>query len=587
MKRVLSIFSCLGVAASVVSCSLSALALEPSATYAKAKEFTVQIDGEETGTGTIIEENNGTYTVLTCWHVMDTPGNYQITTADGSTHQVSKVENLPDVDLAIITFSSDNTYSVAELGNSATATSGFSAYVVGYPDPSPGIPERSYFTESAEIKRRLSSAKKGYQIVHSGSFTPGSSGSGMFDSEARLIAVNGQFIFEGNTGKAYGTGIPLEIYLATKNNFTVPTNVTAPQDFVSVGKRKLKQKNYQEAIAEFDKALAANPNDIKSLYSQSVANYYLQDFGAAIRNLDQVIKLNPQDVLAYSARGLNYAKYDYYERAIADYDTAIRLNPRLADVYYNRGSSYSSLKKYQNAIADYDTAIRLNPRLADAYYNRGSSYSSLKKYQNAIADYDTAIRLNPGFIDAYLSRGANYTRLKKYQNAVVDYATVIRLNPRYEAYFGRGLNYAALGKHQRAIADFNKATDLNPFLRAIFYTERGLSHAALGKYQSAIADFDKAIRRTPKYARAYFGRGLSQADLGKHQSAIADFDEAIRLIHVKSEYAPAYYYRGLSYKNINNNSNATKDFEQAAELFKQQGNTEGYQAALNQIEQLR
>ena len=43
----------------------SALALEPAAIYAKAKEFTVQIDGEETGTGTIVERRGNIYTVLT------------------------------------------------------------------------------------------------------------------------------------------------------------------------------------------------------------------------------------------------------------------------------------------------------------------------------------------------------------------------------------------------------------------------------------------------------------------------------------------------------------------------------------------
>ena len=139
MRRVLPIVSILGVVASALSYSPLASALEPSAIYAEAEEFTVQIDGEETGTGTIIENyDGGTYSVLTCWHVMDTPGNYQVKTLDGATHEVTQIENLPDVDLAIITFNSSNDYPVAEFGDSTTATSGSSAYVVGYPDPFPG-----------------------------------------------------------------------------------------------------------------------------------------------------------------------------------------------------------------------------------------------------------------------------------------------------------------------------------------------------------------------------------------------------------------------------------------------------------------
>ena len=353
MRRVLPVVSILGVAASALYYSSSALALEPSAIYAEAKEFTVQIDGEETGTGTIVENNNGTYTVLTCWHVMDTPGNYQVTTADGATYEVTNIENLPDVDLALITFSAGNVYPVAELGDSAVATSGFNAYVVGYPDPFPGVPEREYFTDSAEIQSRLTSAEQGYQIVHSGSFTPGSSGGGIFDSEARLIAVNGQFISEGNTGKAYGAGIPLEIYLATQNNFAVPTKVTAPQDPVSVGKRKLKQEDYQGAIVEFDKALAANPDDINSLHSRAIASFNLRNFNAAISDLDRVINLNLQNANAYKSRGLNYSFSGDYRSALADYNKAILLNPQDVNAYIGRGSAYGALKYYDNAIADF------------------------------------------------------------------------------------------------------------------------------------------------------------------------------------------------------------------------------------------
>ena len=61
----------LGILSTITLKSSPTLALESAEIYATAKQFTVQIDGEETGTGTIIERKNDTYTVLTCWHVMD------------------------------------------------------------------------------------------------------------------------------------------------------------------------------------------------------------------------------------------------------------------------------------------------------------------------------------------------------------------------------------------------------------------------------------------------------------------------------------------------------------------------------------
>ena len=550
VKKVLPVVAGLGIIASAFSHPLSVQALEPSEIYAKAREFTVQIDGEETGTGTIIENNNGTYTVLTCWHVMDTPGSYQIATADGATHQVTKIKNLPDVDLAIITFSSSNAYPVAQLGDSANVTSGFNAYIVGYPDPFPGVPGRNYFTDSAEIQSRLTNAEKGYQIIHSGSFTPGSSGGGIFDREARLVAVNGQFISEGNTGKAYGTGIPLEIYLTAQNNFSVTTNVTAPQDFVSVGKRKLKQKDYSGAIAEFDKALAANPDDIDSLYSRIEANVNLKNYEDMISDLDLIINLNSQDAKAYAVRGISYNELENYKRAIADFDEAIRLNPQDARAYYSRGISHGRLKNYESAIVDFDEAIRLNPQYATAYKDRGIIYSLLEDYESAIADFDEAIRLNPQDARVYYGRGVIYSILKNYESAVADFDEAIRLNPQY----------------------------------ATAYKDRGIIYSLLEDYESAIADFDEAIRLNLQDAKVYYTRGVIYGQLKDYESAIADFDEAIRL---DSQYVGAYYTRGLTYQLVGNNDFAIKDYEQAAKLYREQGNTDGYQKTIEQIEQLR
>ena len=421
MNKYLPVISILGIITTITLKPSSTLALEPAEIYAKAKQFTVQIDGEETGTGTIIERNNDTYTVLTCWHVMDTPGSYQITTADGNTHQVITVENLPDIDLAVITFSTSNTYPLADLGDSSKATSGLVAYVVGYPDPFPGVPERQYFTDSSEIQSRLTTGEKGYQIIHDGSFTPGSSGGGIFDREARLIGINGQYISEGNTGKAYGTGIPLEIYLAARNSFTTPESLTPPQDFVSEGKRKLKQQDYLGAITEFDQALASNPNDLNALSGRAEAYYWQDNFEAAIQDFNTVIQLNPDNATFLFYRGTAHGQLEEYQKAIADYNQAILLNPDDANAYNNRGNSYGNLGEEQKAIADYNQAILLDPDYAFAYNNRGISHRNLGEYEKAIADYNQAILLDPDYANAYYNRGLVYEKMGDIGKAIDDF----------------------------------------------------------------------------------------------------------------------------------------------------------------------
>ncbi|MEO0013180.1 MAG: hypothetical protein RLZZ535_1569 [Cyanobacteriota bacterium] len=105
--------------------------------------------------------------------------------------------------------------------------------MLGYPDPIPGISERTYAFLSAEVVSQLAKGEKGYTIIHDNPSTPGGSGGGIFDVNGRLIGINGRSISDGNTNRVVGAGISLKLYLATRSDLVVPTNITPPQDFVS------------------------------------------------------------------------------------------------------------------------------------------------------------------------------------------------------------------------------------------------------------------------------------------------------------------------------------------------------------------
>lgn len=523
MNRFFPFVPIIGVVAAVIVPSQAVSALERSEIAAKVKEFTIQIDGVETGTGTIIEQNGNTYTVITCWHVLDTPGSYKIITPDGQEYQATQIKNLPNADLATIEFTSTTTYPTAELGDSGAITPGTSTYVVGYPDAIPGIPERAYTFLDAAVVSKLTKGEKGYTIIHDNPSTPGGSGGGMFDVNGSLVGVNGRSISDANTNRVFGAGIPLQVDVAARSELVVPTNITPPQDFVSVGQRKLKAKDYQGAINDYSLALVSNPNDIDALAGRAEAYYWLKDFPSAIQDFDLVLERNPNNATFFLYRGTAHVLLKEYEKAIADYNEAIRLNPEYASAYNNRGTSYDYLEEYEKAIADYTEAIRLDPDDALAYSNRGNSYRRLGEYEKAIVDYNEAIRLDPDDAGAYAHRGLSYRSLGEYDKAIADFNEAIRLDPNNAvAYVGRGASYQDLKEHETAIADFNKA----------------------------IAYFNEAISFHPDVANAYHARGLSYWNLGEYQKA-------------------------------------REDLQKAADLFQQQGDTEQYKTVLSILEKLQ
>ena len=168
----------------------------------------------------------------------------------------------------------------------------------------------------------------------------------------------------------------------------------------------------------------ASLRDDRALYTPLSASEYIMradqavrrdKFEEAIANYDKAIYRRPGDAFIYYSRGLAKAGMKEYENAITDYNEAIRLNPDDSPSYYQRGLAKVELKQYDAAIADYNEATRLNPDDSPSYYQRGLAKVELKQYDAAIADYNEAIRLSPNDEFIYDQRELVKAQQKQYE----------------------------------------------------------------------------------------------------------------------------------------------------------------------------
>jgi Tfp pilus assembly protein PilF len=81
----------------------------------------------------------------------------------------------------------------------------------------------------------------------------------------------------------------------------------------------------------------------------------------AIAEYDKAIALNPNVALAYTNRGLAYAEKGEVDRAIADYTKAMAIDPNFVLAYALRGGAYKHKGDKEQAIVDYRKALELNP----------------------------------------------------------------------------------------------------------------------------------------------------------------------------------------------------------------------------------
>ena len=135
--------------------------------------------------------------------------------------------------------------------------------------------------------------------------------------------------------------------------------------------------------------------DAETFFNRGNVLLELKKYDEALANYDRAIELKPDYAEAYSKRGNALIDLKRLNEALASYDRAIVLKPDYANAYSNRGNTLQRLKRFDEALASYDRAIELKPDSADAYSNRGNALEDLKRFDKAKLSHNRAIALKP------------------------------------------------------------------------------------------------------------------------------------------------------------------------------------------------
>lgn len=253
------------------------------------------------------------------------------------------------------------------------------------------------------------------------------------------------------------------------------------------------------------------------------------DYQEAIADYSKAIEIDPQDAKSYYNRGIVKAELEDYQGAIADYNKAIEINPNDADFYGNRGCVKIDTEDYLGAIEDFDNALEINSNDYIFYYNRSVAKIKLGDYRGAIDDLSKAMEINPNDIDSCKDRGFAKIKLKDYRGAIADFNKALELNPQdASAHYNLGNAKNGLGDYQEAIVDFTKAIEINP-QDAGSYVNRGTARFRIKDYLGAILDCSQAIEINPQNSTAYLNRGIAKGSSGDHKSACIDIEKAAEL----------------------------------------------------------
>ena len=251
---------------------------------------------------------------------------------------------------------------------------------------------------------------------------------------ARLGNALGFELVKAEAAKSAHSNSPDAIDLAMRGWATMWQSYPQPP--------KEKRDSHYAALALFDQALKADPNDADALAGEAFTHMALFAFGetGAEANLDakiidpadRAIALAPDDMRAYVAKSFYLAVTGRAAEALRSANSGLTINPNSAPLLDARTLAEIVLGRFEQAKSDSERAMQLSPRdpeIPNRLMNLGMAELGLGHFDAAVVEFQKAIDAGDHSFIPHANLSAAYALAGKTDKAKSALADARRLNP--------------------------------------------------------------------------------------------------------------------------------------------------------------
>lgn len=272
-------------------------------------------------------------------------------------------------------------------------------------------------------------------------------------------------------------------------------------EWATQGNEAFRRGDVQGAALNFERAISQQPNNVAYLYEYGKALIELGRYSDAATAGDRAIAADPQDVRGYALKA-NATAYSDPTGAII---TALRgeeINPNFAPLYAAQSVANTQIFRYSQALAAGRKAIELDPMDADSYRAYTTPLIQVGRYDEVIEALETAVSINPFLTGAYFELAAQYK--------------------------GRAEQPAmAIAIYQKILTDLNPSPE--DAAKANLRICETYSTAANARFDYAEPYCRQAIRILPTYGSAYRELGRMQYIRRNYEGSIESFNQCVAL----------------------------------------------------------
>ncbi len=157
--------------------------------------------------------------------------------------------------------------------------------------------------------------------------------------------------------------------------FIVSLEARSEQAYLA-GEKLLRPTTYEQAIAQFDRAILFNGQNEKARLARGEALDVLGRRDEALKEYTKVIEIKPNWQRGYAVRGKLYGDAGDKEKALEDLNRSVQLEES-PEALFERGQVQASLGQWQKAIDDYTRFLNLREGVPYVYDLRAMARKKL------------------------------------------------------------------------------------------------------------------------------------------------------------------------------------------------------------------
>jgi len=262
-----------------------------------------------------------------------------------------------------------------------------------------------------------------------------------------------------------------------------------------------------KAIAEVQKLIDSNPNDVRYLSQMAELYQNLNEQGKAKELFDKIVKIEPDNAFVllslsefYKNKGDKQKSFEYLERAFLNQKLEVDHKVKILLNYYVITETDSALKP--NAYKLLDALVKANPDNAKSYSIYGDFLYRDNKFIQAREQFRKAVKLESDKFAIWNQILAIDAELEDYNAMAQESEQVMALFPTQSfVYLYNGVANMQLNNNEKSIESFENGMNLvvdNNLLLVQFYANLGDVYHKLKQHEKSDNYYDKALSIEPE-----------------------------------------------------------------------------------------